>query len=328
STSVSVVYDKTAPPVPTALSAAATPTNAKPALTWTSGGADALSGFARYDVYRGTALAGSSTSTSFTDSALSTSGSYSYTVKPVATAGTVCNASTAKVVVYDVIAPPVPGGFTAPAATKVKPTLTFSAATDTGGSGTDHYNVYRDGALLGVALTTSYTETSTTYPDGSYAYSVSAVDKAGNEGPQTVPKVVVYDTVAPVAPATPTTSAPITKVKPAVSWTATTDPGGSGVNSYAVYRDGVQIAAAAVGTSYQDTALSTNGTYAYAIRANDAAGNTSALTATVSVTYDTVAPPVPVGLTGPTPTGANPALTWTSGGPDTLSGFDHYEIQR
>ena len=87
-------------------------------------------------------------------------------------------------------------------------------------------------------------------------------------------------------------------MKPAISWTHTTDPGGSGVASYAVYRDGVQIAAAAVGTSYQDTALAANGTYAYAIRANDAAGNASGITATVSVTYDTVAPPVPVGLIG------------------------------
>ena len=52
------------------------------------------------------------------------------------------------------------------------------------------------------------------------------------------------------------------------------------------------------------------------------------MTATASVTYDTVAPPVPVSLNGTTPTGSNPALTWTSGGPDTLSGFDHYEIQR
>ena len=78
---MAVVYDKTAPPVATGLNAAATPTNAKPALTWTSGGADALSGFARYDIYRGAVLAGSSATPAFTDTALSTSGSYSYTVK-------------------------------------------------------------------------------------------------------------------------------------------------------------------------------------------------------------------------------------------------------
>lgn len=325
---VVVVYDKTAPPTTTGLTAGATPTNAKPALTWTSGGADALSGFARYDIYRGAVLAGTSATAAFTDSALSTSGSYSYTVKTVDNAGNTSSASTAKVVVYDVIAPPVPGGFTAPAATKVKPTLTFTAATDTGGAGTDHYNVYRDGVLLGMTLTTSYTETSASYPDDAYAYTVSAVDKAGNEGPETTPKVVVYDTTAPVAPVTPTTSAPVTKVKPAISWTASTDPGGSGVASYTVYRDGVQIAAAALGTSYQDTALFTNGTYAYALRANDAAGNASSITATVSITYDTVAPPVPVSLTAATPTGSNPALTWTSGGPDSLAGFSHYEILR
>ena len=72
-------------------------------------------------------------------------------MKTIDNAGNASAASTAKVVIYDVIAPPVPGGFTAPAATKVKPTLTFTAATDTGGAGTDHYNVYRDGVLLGAA---------------------------------------------------------------------------------------------------------------------------------------------------------------------------------
>ena len=71
----------------TGLTAAATPTNAKPALTWTSGGADALSGFARYDIYRGAVLAGSSATPAFTDTALSTSGSYSYTVKTIDNAG-------------------------------------------------------------------------------------------------------------------------------------------------------------------------------------------------------------------------------------------------
>ncbi len=211
----------------------------------------------------------------------------------------------------------------------MKPTLTFTAATDTGGAGTDHYNVYRDGALLGTALTTSYTETSASYPDGAYSYAVSAVDKAGNEGPQTTPKVVVYDTTAPVAPATPTTSAPVTKVKPAISWTATTDPGGSGVASYTVYRDGVQIAAAALGHE-----LPGHGARRPTARTRTRSAPTTrpatppAITATVSVTYDTVAPPVPVSLNGTTPTGSSPALTWTSGGPDTLSGFDHYEILR
>ena len=203
------------------------------------------------------------------------------------------------------IAPPVPGGFTAPAATKVKPTLTFTAAGDTGGSGTDHYNVYRDGALLGVALTTSYTETRRRTRRRLRVHRERG-RQGRNEGPQTTPKVVVYDTTAPVAPATPTTSAPVTKVKPAISWTRTTDPGGSGVASYAVYRDGVQIAAAAVGTSYQDTALSANGTYAYAIRANDAAGNASALTADGLGHLRHGRAAGARRLTGPTPTGVEP----------------------
>ncbi len=326
SNQVTVLYDKTAPPTPTGLTPGPSPTNQKPTLTWSSGGPDALSGFAHYDVYRGTVVVGQTTSGSFTDAALSTSGSQSYTVKAVDNAGNASPASTVKTIVYDVTPPPAPGAFTAPAATAVKPTLTWAAVTDTGGSGTQNYNVYRDGTLLGTATNTSYTETDPAYPDGAYVYTVSAVDKAGNEGAPTTPKTVVYDTTAPGPPGDPTTSAPVSKVKPAIAWTAAADPGGSGIATYTVYRNGVQ-AGTAVGTSFQDT-VTLNGTYAYTLRATDGAGNASALTAAVSVVYDTVAPPAPISLSGATPTGLKPALTWLSGGPDTLSGFDHYEIYR
>src|SRR5262249_4907395 len=52
------VYDIGPPPLPQNVAAAATPTNQKPVLTWASGGSDALSGFAHYEVWRGTTLVG------------------------------------------------------------------------------------------------------------------------------------------------------------------------------------------------------------------------------------------------------------------------------
>ena len=66
--------------MPTTLTAV-TPTNQKPALSWVSGGNDATSGFVNYQVFRGTTLVGSPTGTTFTDTALITSGSQSYTVQ-------------------------------------------------------------------------------------------------------------------------------------------------------------------------------------------------------------------------------------------------------
>ena len=102
---------------------------------------------------------------------------------------------------------------------------------------------------------------------------MSAVDKAGNEGPADDAEGgrLRHDGTHRPGHADHRRRRSRRSSRP-ISWTATTDPGGSGVASYTVYRDGVQIAAAAVGTSYQDTALAANGTYAYAIRANDAAG--------------------------------------------------------
>jgi large repetitive protein len=328
SAQIVVVYDKTAPPVPLNLIAGATPTNTKPLLSWAPGGPDALSGFSHYEVFRGGVSIGTTMATTLTDTALSTSGTYSYTVKAVDLAGNLSTATPPRSVNYDVLAPAIPGAFTAPPATNVKPTLTWTASADTGGAGLDYYEVFRDSVLIGTAYTTSYTETSVSYPDGSYSYTARAVDKAGNAGAQTTPKVVLYDTTVPVTPSAPTAVTAITKLKPAISWTPTTDPGGSGVASSTIYRAGVQIAAAATGTSYQDTALATNGSYTYTLRANDAAGNPSAPSTGVTIIYDTVAPPVPITLSGPSPTGLKPTLTWASAGPDTLAGFSHYEVLR
>ncbi len=328
SNQVTVVYDKTAPPAPTGLTAGPSPTSSAPTLSWSSGGPDNLSGFARYDIYRGAALAGSTTGLSFTDSSLASSGPQSYTVKAVDIAGNVSAASAVRSITYDVLAPPAPATVTAPVATRLKPTITWTTSTDPGGSGIARYNIYRDGALAGTATALTFTEPTPTFADGSYTYTVSAVDNAGNEGPQTAPKVVTYDTAAPLAPGDPTSAPAVTKNPPAATWTAASDVGGSGIATYTVYRDG-GLVGSVTGLSYQEPAsFRTSGTYKYTVRAVDVAGNTSALTAPASVVYDTLAPPVPTGLTGPSPTGVKPVLSWTSGGPDALSGLDHYELYR
>jgi hypothetical protein len=71
------------------------------------------------------------------------------------------------------------------------------------------------------------------------------------------------------------------------SWTASTDPSGSGqasgVAGYKVYRNGVQIATTS-NTSYTDAGLSPSTTYTYSVSAYDGAGNVSAQSGPVSVT--------------------------------------------
>ncbi|MEV0096081.1 cellulose binding domain-containing protein [Streptomyces sp. NPDC050738] len=88
------------------------------------------------------------------------------------------------------------------------------------------------------------------------------------------------DTQAPTVPAglavTATTGSTV-----ALSWTASTDD--TGVTAYDVLRDGTVVGSPSV-AGYTDTGLSASTAYAYQVRAKDAAGNASALSAAVTAT--------------------------------------------
>ena len=106
------------------------------------------------------------------------------------------------------------------------------------------------------------------------------------------------DTVAPSAP-TGLTASPFSTSQVNLSWTASTD--NVAVTGYQVFRNGNQVGTSTT-TTYSDTGLSAATTYSYAVRALDAAGNVSVLSAAVNATTptpDTTAPTV--ALSGPAP---------------------------
>ena len=123
------------------------------------------------------------------------------------------------------------------------------------------------------------------------------------------------DTTAPSAPTglavTGTTSSSVS-----LSWTASTD--NVGVTGYAVYRGTTKVATVTSGTSYTDTGLTAATAYSYHVTAQDAAGNVSASSATVTGTTassgggDTTAPSVPSGLTVTGTTSSSVSLSWTA----------------
>ena len=70
-----------------------------------------------------------------------------------------------------------------------------------------------------------------------------------------------------------------------LSWSASTDTGGSGLAGYRVYRDGAATPLATVtAPSYTDSGLAAQSTYSYTVRAYDNAGNQSAEAAPVTAT--------------------------------------------
>jgi len=60
----------------------------------------------------------------------------------------------------------------------------------------DHYNVYRDGSIIGSTSMTDYTDSSAT--NGSHTYEVTAVDLLGNESAKSASITVLVDKTAPV----------------------------------------------------------------------------------------------------------------------------------
>jgi chitodextrinase len=120
------------------------------------------------------------------------------------------------------------------------------------------------------------------------------------------------------APSVPTGLAASTIATSSVTltWTASNNPGGSGVGGYYLYRDGTQIATVTGGTSYTNAGLTALTTYSYQVAAFDQAtpANVSALSAALSVTTlaDTQAPTVPSGLAASSVATGAVTLTWNA----------------
>ena len=110
-------------------------------------------------------------------------------------------------------------------------------------------------------------------------------------------------------------SGSITQTSFTVTWNASTD--NVGVTSYDVYRNGT-LYANTVGTSVSLTGLDPSTTYAMTVRANDLAGNHSAVSGVLNVLTldpvapDTQAPSVPAGLNATAVTETGFTLNWTA----------------
>ena len=123
--------------------------------------------------------------------------------------------------------------------------------------------------------------------------------------------ITVADTTAPSTPAALTkTTSTLTAIT--LGWAASTD--NVGVTGYKIFRGGSQIGtiSATAATTYTDTGLAPGTSYNYAVAAYDAAGNTSAQTAGVSMATlaDTTGPATPSAVTKTASTLTSVSLSW------------------
>jgi chitodextrinase len=177
----------------------------------------------------------------------------------------------------DTQVPSAPGSLSATPTSGTSVQLTWTAATDN--VGVTGYRVYRGGALVGSTTALSYLDTGL-QPQTPYTYEVRAYDAAGNVGPAAAAGATTpgADTASPSVPTG--LKATVQKGrKVLLTWNASND--NVGVVGYDVVRNGVQVAGPA-GMSYTDRPG--RGTFTYQVRARDAAGNVSSLSAGVTAT--------------------------------------------
>jgi YD repeat-containing protein len=266
--------DTVAPTAPTGLGGTAT-SSTSVILTWT-GSTDNV-GVTGYRVYRGGTQIGTTGSTSYTDNGVSGSTSYTYTVTAYDLAGNnSASSNSAPVTTPDTIAPAVPTGLSASAASSTQVNLSWNAVSDTGGSGLAGYRVYRNGVHITNRSVTNYSDTSVT-ASTAYSYTVAGYDNAGNTSAQSSAANVTTpappDTTAPSVPTGVATSV-VGDNQVNISWSASTDTGGSGMSGYRIYRGGTQIGTSST-TSFADSGVSPFNSYSYTVASYDVAGNVS-----------------------------------------------------
>lgn len=107
--------------------------------------------------------------------------------------------------------------------------------------------------------------------DTGYAFSVRAIDAAGNQSAasQTAVTTAPPPNFAPTAP-TGVSITGKTDTSISLSWTAAADD--RGISGYRIYRNGLKLNVAILGTSFTDTGLSASTSYSYTIRAVDTDG--------------------------------------------------------
>jgi YD repeat-containing protein len=209
-------------------------------------------------------------------------GSYAFQVRARDAASNLGPASSNSFTTPDTQAPTVPTGLGGSAPNSSTVNLSWNASTDnvqvTG------YRVYRGGSYIGDSATTSYSDGSRA-GSTTYSYQVAARDAVPNiSAPSSAINVTTPDTIAPSTP----TSLSATGVGPSqinLSWSASTDTGGSGLAGYKIYRNGSgsPIATAAT-SSFSDTGLASNTAYSYTVAAYDNATNTSGQSNTAGAT--------------------------------------------
>ncbi len=184
--------------------------------------------------------------------------------------------------VADVTAPTTPTGLSATAGVR-SVALAWTASTDA--VGVVAYFIYRGGVKVLTVASPSVSITNTGLTAGtSYSFTVSAVDRAGNESSQTGSQSATPLPSTPASSPTPSAGSPTASVT--LSWSAV-----SLAVNYKVYRDAVLIATVAAPTTTYDDSGASLGPHDYTVVASGLDGDASASSAVTVTSSRPYSPP-------------------------------------
>ncbi|SFP84344.1 fibronectin type 3 domain-containing protein [Geodermatophilus dictyosporus] len=278
--------DQTAPAIPTGL--VATARDGAVELRWD---ANAEPDLHRYVVHRDGAEVVRVTGTSWTDTGLVNDTTYSYRLAAVDGHANVSPTSDPTVTARptDQTPPATPTGLVATARDGAVE-LHWDANTE---PDVDRYVLYRDGVEVARVTGTSRVDAGLVN-DTSYAYRIQAVDRHGNASATSDPAITARPTDR-TAPGTPTgLVATARDGSVELRWDAGPEPD---LDRYVLQRDGVEVVRL-TGTSWTDTGVVNDTTYAYRVQAVDRHGNASPASdpAVTARPTDQTAPATPTGL--------------------------------
>src|SRR6266705_2238708 len=279
-----------------------------------------------------------SPTTTFNDTTAGLTGSttYNYRVRATDAANNLGPYSNTASATTPANAPTAPTNLTATAPGSTQINLSWTAATETGGTISQYLIERCTGATcsnfvqVASSPTTTFNDTSLT-GSTTYNYRVRATDAANNLGPYS--NVVSATTSAPTftAPSNLTaTAASTTQIN--LSWTAATETGGT-ITQYLVERcqgpsctNFAQIGTS-IGATYNDTGLTAATNYSYRVRATDAANDLGPYSTAASTATQTPQPPTaPGSLTGTAVSASQINLSWTASTSNV--GLANYIVQR
>ena len=232
----------------------------------------------------------------------------------------------------DTTPPSIPGGLNMLVATPNQINISWSASTDTGGSGVAGYRLYTNGVQFATTTATSYSWTNLA-ASTQYCITIAAYDKAANVSAQSSQVCVTTPAAAPPAPSTLLATG-ISDTQINLSWTENSNIEIGFVVETAPAASGPWTGIATLGpnvTTYVQSGLSALSTYYFRVHAYNGIGDSPYSNIAGGTTLsapDTTAPSIPSGLTAAAISSNQVNLSWIPATDSGGSGMAGYQVYR